>query len=466
MPHRREHWLAIVSMVLFFACSSCESETSGSTSSHAPSATPRARQSTPVAPHRTSTLSTPISASYALHQTFPVTVDQRWQCQGETAHPPSVTYAEYCVLTSNPRIYSFFHVYNSAQSANLARRDLAAEGRQLGYSVTESDYTLTNGDRGGPLLQFRNFKPGALRRLGDFTFHGFYDNAPYSWTLMAPDRATVLRTYQDPSIFPLTAPTNLPASVVDQGPRRVGQGTGSATLASHLFARADCTNPDYSEPLGVEAEAQDEIDYLDDVIVCTNTSRTTIWLQNKSDVVWEIYRGPEKMLIEGATAFRTMFGRTAFAPDDTVVFPSDSQYEWHVNYELSANWVLFDLFQDKFQSYGEQIATRALDKRTPIGAAVLTCGLAFADVARLDSSEEADEIFANVLEAGAEGAQCRESARRLEYADASGKNVRMLDDLLTLERQAATLEEASTALRYAKAAGKWLTIGFHLVHRG
>ena len=95
-----------------------------------------------------------------------------------------------------------------------------------------------------------------------------------------------------------------------------------STTRSFSFAESDCTDPDYPLPLGVETDIAEEIEYLDDVVACTDDGQTTVWLLNRSDAVWEIYLGPKAGPYGQPTAFRTMFGDTAFAPGDAVAFPS------------------------------------------------------------------------------------------------------------------------------------------------
>lgn len=245
----------------------------------------------------------------------------------------------------------------------------------------------------------------------------------------------------------------------DDGENGDTGGTTTTTIPttrSHLFTDSDCTDADYPVPLGVETDDPEEIDYLDDVVACADTSLTNIWLLNNSDAVWEIYLGSEVEVIEGEpTAFRTMFGGTAFAPGDAVGFPSYEQYEWHVNPGLSATWVGFDLVRAEFARFGEEAAAEALDKRSPFGAAVLLCGLAFKDAASVDGSDDVEEVLVDVFEAGASGAQCRESVGSLTYTNKSGQQATVLEDLTRLKGETAIVERASARLTYASRAAKF-----------
>jgi hypothetical protein len=146
----------------------------------------------------------------ALHQVFPFTdLVVTWDCRPQTNAGDAARYAEHCVFRSDPSVYVFVHLFKSQAHADQVRRGLVADGRARGTTVTESTWRV-GGQQAGPVLEFANFLPGALRNLGDHTIEGFYAKGPFAFTLMAPTRKQALRVFNSRIDFPVAAPDELP----------------------------------------------------------------------------------------------------------------------------------------------------------------------------------------------------------------------------------------------------------------
>lgn len=153
-----------------------------------------------------------------LHRVFPATRMARWKCEKETASGAGALYAEHCVWRKNPAIYAFFHVHRSVAASAETRTFLLAEGRRSGFRVDQTTWRLGRPPQpGGPLLQFTNFRRGALRNLGDYTYRGFYAKEPYSWTLMGPNADAVNQMFVDGGRFPLLSASQV-ATMKRQAP--------------------------------------------------------------------------------------------------------------------------------------------------------------------------------------------------------------------------------------------------------
>jgi hypothetical protein len=204
---------AIVLVAVIVAATSGKDDgpttTSGPTDTSTPTDTPTP---TPTPTPSASTTSTATTIQSALHQTFPATTNMRWNCEPETSSGPGVRYAEHCVLKRNHAVYAFFHAYQSLAAMRAARQKLVTDGTALGVDVHPmSTWHITSHQSdGGTLLQFPNFVKGSLRKLGDYTYDGFYNGKPYSFTLMGPDSKTVANIFHTAEPFEIVGPKEAP----------------------------------------------------------------------------------------------------------------------------------------------------------------------------------------------------------------------------------------------------------------
>jgi len=178
---------------------------------------------TPIPSADPSRLAPPLGGDLApapvrLNRVFAVTtMKNRWNCKVEGSIGPGAVHTQYCVWKKNPSIYAFFTVHESVAAAAATRTRLKSEAAQAGTRVNQTKWRLLQPERpGGPLLQFTHFKSNAPRKLGDYTYRGFYARAPYSWTLMGPNADAVNDMFSDGSRFPLLPASQVAAAV--QGP--------------------------------------------------------------------------------------------------------------------------------------------------------------------------------------------------------------------------------------------------------
>ena len=232
--------------------------------------------------------------------------------------------------------------------------------------------------------------------------------------------------------------------------------------ATHQFLVTDCTDPDYSVPLSVTTDVEDELAYLEEVVACAGQSGG-VWLQNNSAAVWTVTVDEVSPNIDygvsRAGVFTAALRRAdVLVPGQNVSFPdaTPDALEWHADFPLSVAWVGQEALLDRVQSVVADAVQSALDKRTPTGAAAYACTSAVAQLASAEN-DPADPFkpLSDAFGLVAQGSECVQRLSQITVVEADGREVRLSDSMAQLAAgHADDFGRAEKAVTFASAASR------------
>lgn len=259
-------------------------------------------------------------------------------------------------------------------------------------------------------------------------------------------------------------------------PKDAGVSSSPAELTEHPTTTdpteqsSDCPQ-NYGEGLQVWTDQQVEVEYLEDVVACTDVDHRFTYLENKGDVVW-------KPRVTGWSATVTYYKDTLTARayrdvvsdhyayalltpgQNLVVSASPETVGWDLDLPLSLSYQVHATLVSELQRYGEGALVAGLNKRTPRGAAVAGCVISGYNIAK-DAPDLAEKPPAEWVMLGISGAAgvstCTSSWRQADAVEArAGQEVALTADELPNIRftQAAALERADKYLTRATYMNK------------
>jgi hypothetical protein len=143
--------------------------------------------------------------------------------------------------------------------------------------------------------------------------------------------------------------------------------------------------------LHVVTDVAEEVEYLDDIIACTDMVQTTTVVTNDSDVVWtfSVTNGaPVNTLFDSAkaTSFKevakTVYDYAVLAPGTTMeVEAPPSDVTWELAPGLSSMWVIHDMAVERFKGAAQTAVLDVTLGRSTHRRAVGICALAAYNIA-------------------------------------------------------------------------------------
>ena len=274
-------------------------------------------------------------------------------------------------------------------------------------------------------------------------------------------------TYRRPSTY---RPPSVPA-------------TPPASSPSARYAQtddADCPS-NYPAGLLVSTDVQIELQYLRDVVACTNAAHSLTYLKNEGEVVWrprvtptwsnEVHHATYFADTASARSYRSavagLYAKALLTPGQVLVVDAAPQLvAWDLDLPLSLSYQVHDTIVSELQRYGEGAVVAALDTRSRRGAALAGCAISGYHVAK-DAPDLADKPPQDWIMLGISGSAgvstCASSWKQADTAEAAaGRKLTLTaDELPTLRaRQAELLEKADTYLTRATKAGKIIRVLF------
>ena len=242
--------------------------------------------------------------------------------------------------------------------------------------------------------------------------------------------------------------------------------TASGAVVDHATDRgalgvkaAGCTA---AQPYALQlvAETADEVQYLDDMVACTNYYETQVWLANNSDAVWNVYvrnkyvplSYPQYTL---ARAFQGYAQSGGLLPNSSVVLSArPSEVRWLADYGVSAAHAAFRLVVGEITSRIKGAAFSVLTSRTKAGAAVLACTRAVRDWAKVvrESDRGKPTVVTNVLGGVANSGSCVVAASQVILSEQT--RLRLSDDLAQVTKTSKVVGRLASVLGYAREASK------------
>lgn len=240
------------------------------------------------------------------------------------------------------------------------------------------------------------------------------------------------------------------------------------TFPTYQVADTECPR-DYGIGLSITTDSQAEVEYLDDIVACTNPDGAATYLRNESDAVWRLDSldgtpGRVRMQNQGpvAASFRDIVGPRLplMVPGaEVTVDLRPEQIRWDIDLALSVDWQVHGMVAEKIKSFGEEAFIRALKRRSPERAALAQCTLGVDETAR-DASDLGDADLTDVVLTGLGAAattnKCRQAAAAVPAVDETGRVVSLTEDLSHLERQTAVFEGIKTRLSHVSSGYKVL----------
>jgi hypothetical protein len=259
-----------------------------------------------------------------------------------------------------------------------------------------------------------------------------------------------------------------------------GEGFDDAGVRAARSIATDC--PDDYDELRPATARPDEMQYLNDITVCTSRGRSRTFIKNDSDAAWTIItaRGGEKVDQLTNTLDHQVFREevalvyrsAVLAPYSEVkVHANPSTVTWTLSPGLSAMWLAHTKIAEAGKGFFKDLAVRALSRGSPWRNALVTCSV---DVYKqagalgefLDSQNPADQLFGLVfkgLNVASELTPCVEAMHRADddAARATGK-VTLTDDITrSVVNNRSFLQRANSTLSRLKQFGQQiLTVVF------
>lgn len=249
----------------------------------------------------------------------------------------------------------------------------------------------------------------------------------------------------------------------------------SLTPAYPTYRVPDTSCPDnYGIGLSITTDVAAEVQYLDDVVACTNATGTATYLENKSDAVWRLtslgarpgritrWNGQIATLIDGSfrsilSEVRTDSGSLMTPGGLLTVDLPPGELRWDLDLVLSTAWQGHDVGVEKIKSVSQDALIAALARKSPARRALATCTIGLYKTAR-DVTDLPDADFAQVMLTGLGAASATTTSRQAAlYAPAKneyGKVVTLSEEIGRLKVQGAVLDDVSTKLGYLARGAK------------
>lgn len=162
---------------------------------------------------------------------------------------------------------------------------------------------------------------------------------------------------------------------------------------------AQACPPNYPVPLVIQTEVEIEIEYLRDVVACADVGATFTYLEDDGDAVWK----PRATTQSNVTYFNenlraqsyraAVTNRYAYAlltpGQKLVVSAAPGDVAWDLDLPLSVSYHLHEALANEIQTYGQDVLTKALKRKSPKGAALATCTISGYQV--LDEAADLDQ---------------------------------------------------------------------------
>ncbi len=243
--------------------------------------------------------------------------------------------------------------------------------------------------------------------------------------------------------------------------------------------------PDYQVPdsacppafgfgLTISTDVEAEIEYLDDIVACSNATGTATYLRNGSDAVWTLHNlgrvdGTVQPLNRGAIAQSfhdaVQSPQPLMSPQDvlTIDLPPES-IRWDIDLPLSIGWEGHQLVVEKIRLAGEAAVIAALRRTSRAGAALVACTVGLAEYAKnVEDLPDADfgEVVLTGLGTATAASRCREAALHVPPVvdPATGRVVSLSDEIARLSRQTAAIEAVESRVG-------WVARGLHVLKFG
>jgi hypothetical protein len=172
-----------------------------------------------------------------------------------------------------------------------------------------------------------------------------------------------------------------------------------ADVATLWQTPAQACPGNYPVPLVIETEVQIEIEYLRDVVACADADGALTYLQDDGDAVWK----PRATRQSNVTYFNenlrarsyraAVTDRYAYAlltpGQKLVVSAPPGDVAWDLDLPLSVSYHLHDALANEIQSYGQDVLTKALQRKSAKGAALATCTISGYQI--LDEAADLDQ---------------------------------------------------------------------------
>jgi hypothetical protein len=244
----------------------------------------------------------------------------------------------------------------------------------------------------------------------------------------------------------------------------------------------------YPTRLEVTTRYPDEVQYLDDITVCTTPAEDVTLIANNSDTAWTITTTGGSANVKQLThtlrlgAFRelaqTVYRYPLLAPHSRVEVAAEPyRVEWLLAPNLSAMWLYHNRLADTVESYFQGWGVNLLSRRTPWGGAIATCAVAAYNQTGpagelLSSNDTGKKLFAAVGMFNA-GTKCGKALQQAD--DPAARALQQADDpaarasrnrATALTDEAARFFDAVDFIRYADDhLSLWKSVGQRLAAR-
>jgi hypothetical protein len=249
--------------------------------------------------------------------------------------------------------------------------------------------------------------------------------------------------------------------------------TPTPVETSYTVPNASCPG-DYGTGLTITTDVPAEVQYLDEIVACTNNAGAT-YLYNDSDAVWNLHRtganSPTVTYWDSATlGWKAWSFEQIVSPEQALLVPGGSvtvnlppeSLEWDLDLVKSVAWQGHDLVVEKLQSAGKAAVIAALKRETQAGAALVACTFAVHELAKTKTDlENADltEVVLDGLGVTVSGSNCTiQAAEVVRVEPQTGQSVALADDIAELKQQTALLSKVETKLNNASRMFKVINL--------
>lgn len=266
------------------------------------------------------------------------------------------------------------------------------------------------------------------------------------------------------------------------GPAATAVGPSTSAAPSEWYAQTadeDCPS-NYPVGLLIWTDVQVELEYLRDVLACTNPAHTLTYLKNTGEVVWKprltspwsadvqyFHDSPKARSYRSAVAGR--YAHALLTPEQVLVVGADPRVvAWDLDLPLSLSYQVHDTLVSELKRYGEGAVVAALDTRSRRGAALAGCTISGYNIATEapDLAEKPPREWVMLGISGSAGVStCVSSWQEADVAEAqAGRRLTLTAEELPGLRtsQAVVLERADRYLTRATYAEKIIGIALKL----
>jgi hypothetical protein len=227
--------------------------------------------------------------------------------------------------------------------------------------------------------------------------------------------------------------------------------------------------------LTITTDVPAEVEYLDDIVACTDDAGTTTYLYNDSDAVWNLIgtgaNPPTFDYWDSANNpnWKAWSFEQAVEPGQPLLVPEGSitinlppaSLTWDLDLAKSVAWQGHDLVVEKLQSAGQAAVVAALRRQTQAGAALAACTIAVHELAKAQTDlENTDlkEVVLDGLDVTVSGSRCAMESTNVTVEQRTGQSVALVDEIAKLEQQTARLSQVQTKLNNAHRVFKVIKV--------